>query len=138
MPDDAAVIGRDGLQPRAQARHGLRGERDLGHEKSHAAAGLERVVDGAQIDLGLARTGNAEKQLHAEAPARERATDRVHRGLLFLVEPVRLRGDVLARRMVVRVGDALHPARVLAHVAARHEPVDRRRRDVQPVEHERF
>ena len=135
MPDDRAVVRRDGLQPRTQARHGLRGERHFGHEEGHAAAGRERFLDGAQVDLGLARAGDPEEQTHREAARLHVRREGVDRRLLFVVERVGPGGDVFARRVVVVVGDAFDAARLLAHQSALDQPGDGGGRHREPVEH---
>ena len=62
------VQQRDGVaEARLEAADGLRRERDLGHEHDHALAALERRGGGAQVDLGLARAGDAVQQVR---PAR--------------------------------------------------------------------
>ena len=46
------------LEPRGR----LRGEADLGYEHDRRASGAERLLDRAQVNLGLARTGDAVEQ----------------------------------------------------------------------------
>ena len=60
MEDGEAVA-----EPGAEARHRLRGEADLGDEDDRAAAALERRLDRGQVDLGLARAGDAVQELLA-------------------------------------------------------------------------
>ena len=43
----------------AEAPHGLRRERDLGHEHARRAARRKRALDGLKVHLGLARPGDA-------------------------------------------------------------------------------
>ncbi len=58
------VQERDGVaEARGEARDGLRRERDLRHERDHALAALERRGRRAQVDLGLARAGDAVQQV---------------------------------------------------------------------------
>ena len=67
----------------AEARDELRRERDLRHEHDGAATELLRLGDGAQVDLGLARAGDAVEQERLCADlGRERRRERVHRDLL--------------------------------------------------------
>jgi hypothetical protein len=49
-------------EPRPEARHRLRGEADLGHEHDRAAAAGQGRLDRGQVDLGLARAGDAVQQ----------------------------------------------------------------------------
>ena len=51
----------------AEAGHRLRGEADLGDEDDRAPAPLQRRLDRRQVDLGLARAGDAVQQLAARA-----------------------------------------------------------------------
>ena len=44
---------------RPEARHRLRRERDLGHEHDGALPGIERALDSLEVDLRLARPGDA-------------------------------------------------------------------------------
>ena len=71
----------------AEAREKLAGhggrERDLGHQQQRAAARGERGVDGVQIDLGLARAGDAVQQERAEFPGLDGRADRVEGRLLL-------------------------------------------------------
>ena len=55
---------------------GLRRERDLGHEHDRAASGGERRLDRPQVDLGLARAGDAVEQ---EPPLRAAVIGAVER-----------------------------------------------------------
>ena len=58
-----AVQHRDVLaEARAEARRQLRRQRDLGHQHQRAAPGRPRRGDHAQVDLGLARAGDAVQQ----------------------------------------------------------------------------
>ena len=67
---EALALGQPGVQQRhrvaearLEARDGLRRQRDLGDEHDHAAAALERRLRRAQVDLGLARAGDAVQQV---------------------------------------------------------------------------
>ncbi len=56
---ESAVQDRNAVtEPRPKSRHQLRGERNFGHEHDRATAQLERALDGAQVDFGLARGGD--------------------------------------------------------------------------------
>ena len=48
--------------PRAEAVHGLRRERDLGHEHQRHAALVADALGGGQVDLGLAAAGHPAQQ----------------------------------------------------------------------------
>ena len=82
---------RDAIaEARREARERLRGHRDLGHEHDHAAAALERLLGGGEVDLGLARSGDAvEQQLLALGI--QGADDPLRRGPLRGVELDRAR-----------------------------------------------
>ena len=54
-------------EPGPEARHRLRREADLGDEDDRAAAARQRRLDRGQVDLGLARAGDAVQQLLARA-----------------------------------------------------------------------
>ncbi len=57
------VQDRDGVaEALDEPRHDLRRQRDLGHEHDRALAALQRRTHGAQVDLGLARAGDAVQQ----------------------------------------------------------------------------
>ena len=67
----------DGVaEARDEARHDLRRQRDLGDEHDHPAAARERRRGGPQVDLGLARAGDAVQQ---QPLARRRGHDRAQR-----------------------------------------------------------
>ncbi len=80
MEDGEAVA-----EPGAEAGDGLRGEADLGDEDDRPLAALQRRLDRGQVDLGLARAGDAVQQQAALGPglAVERGDDRVDRLLLL-------------------------------------------------------
>ncbi len=51
---------RDAIaEARGEARQRLRSHRDLGNEDDHPAAASKRLLGGGEIDLGLARAGDA-------------------------------------------------------------------------------
>ena len=57
--ETAVQHGHGAAEPRGEPRRDLRRECDLGNEHDRAATELERVLDQAQIDLGLARPRHA-------------------------------------------------------------------------------
>ena len=138
VPHHTPVPGRDRLQPRAQSRHGLRGERHLGHEKDHAAARLERGVDRPQVDLRFTRTRNPVQQRHPKFPLPQTRRHRLDRRLLLRVQRMRLRGDELPGRVVVVVGDALDPLRFLPQHTPLHQRRHHARRQIESGEYQRF
>ena len=76
---ERGVQQRHGVaEARAEPPHGLRRERDLGHEHDHAPPALERRGRRAEVDLGLARAGDPVEQLRA-ALARSRRPRRAAR-----------------------------------------------------------
>ena len=78
---------RDGVaEALDEAADGLRRQPDLGHEHDHAAALRERRRGGAQVDLGLARAGDAVQQQLLEAARVDRLGDRVERARLVGAE----------------------------------------------------
>ncbi len=91
------VVARAGGHPRVEqgdrvaeaateAIHGLRRERDLGHEHDRPAAARERLASGLQVHLGLSRAGDAVEQegmsRRTLALVRERRDHRPERGPL--------------------------------------------------------
>ena len=60
----------------------LRRQRDLRHQDQHLAAAPHRLGHRLEIDLGLARTGDAIDQRHREAALLDRGTERVGGGAL--------------------------------------------------------
>ena len=80
MQDREAVA-----EPRPEARHRLRRQADLGDEDDRPLAPRQRRLDRGEVDLGLARAGDAVQQLLARRPrfAVERGDDRLDRGLLL-------------------------------------------------------
>ncbi len=98
-----------------------RGERDLRHQQQRAAADRQRRFDRVQIDLGLARTGDAVQQERLERPRLHRRADRIERGLLMRVENVRravvLRGDRRQFRLQGEQPFARQSPRCFARVA---------------------
>ena len=80
----ALAVGELGVQDgdgvaeaRDEARHDLRGQRDLGDEHEHRPPLLERRARGVQVDLGLARAGHALQQQQRAGLGRG---DRLQRG----------------------------------------------------------
>ena len=72
---EAGVEQRDPVaEARAEAAERLRRQRDLGHEHDRAAAGGERRLAGADVDLGLAAAGRAREE-DVPAAAREERLD---------------------------------------------------------------
>ena len=59
----------------AEAAHRLGRERNLGHEDDGPLALLAHALDGAEVDLGLARAGHAVDDDHVAAPGLGRAPD---------------------------------------------------------------
>ena len=59
--------GHTVAEARPEAPHGLGGERDLGHEHAGVAAGLQGLLDGGQVDLGLTRARHAVDEHHVAA-----------------------------------------------------------------------
>ena len=55
-------FGRAHAEPRREAIEGLRGERDFRHQDQALAAPRHRLRDRLEIDLGLARAGDAVEQ----------------------------------------------------------------------------
>ena len=74
-----------------ELRGHLRGQGDLGDQEDRAAAEREGGVDGAEVDLGLARAGDAFEQIGRVLARDERGADLVEGGLLMRVE-LRRRG----------------------------------------------
>ena len=76
---ELGVKDGDGVaEARHEARHDLRRQRDLGHEHDHPAAVGEHRRGRLQVDLGLARAGDAVQQqpLAGRAPSRSPAAPR--------------------------------------------------------------
>ena len=63
-------FGRLGAEALLAAGDELAGEGNLGHQHERLLALRERRGDGLEIDLGLARAGDAVEQRHGEAVAR--------------------------------------------------------------------
>ena len=105
-------------EARDEARHDLRGQRDLGDEHDHSAAVREGLLGGPQVDLRLARAGDAVQQ---HPLARRGGHDRAQRrGLVGGQLRLRARGadgDVQGR--------PAHDARRDAREAARLQPAQR-------------
>ena len=92
-------------EARDEARHDLRRQRDLGDEHDHAAAVREGLRGGPQVDLGLARPGDAVQQ---QPLARRGGDDRAQRrGLVggqLRLRPRGADGDVQRARGARRAG----------------------------------
>ena len=122
--DELRVQHRDGVaEALDEARDDLRRQRDLGHEHDHALApALERLGRRAQVDLGLARAGDAvQQQLARRGGAVE---DRAR-------APPPARGSAAAARAAARrppCGPArgARPRGAIAHEPARLQPPQRR------------
>ena len=59
-------LDRRAAEARREAVHELAGERDLGQHDQRLAALLQRARDGLEVDLGLARAGDAVEQRDGE------------------------------------------------------------------------
>ncbi len=72
-------------EPRPEARDRLRRQADLGDQHDRPLAARQRRLDRGEVDLGLARAGDAVQQLLARRPgfAVERGDDALDRGLLL-------------------------------------------------------
>ncbi len=92
------VQNRDGVaEARLEARDRLRRERDLRHEHQHGSAGGERRLCRLQVDLGLARAGDAVQQEAAGdgivgRAGCERREDRLQHRALLVGQRRRVRG----------------------------------------------
>ena len=72
----ARVHDRDQIaEAAAEAAHRLRRKRDLGHEHAGRAPLGKRLLDGAQVELGFARTCDAVDNDHLAAGMLARAVD---------------------------------------------------------------
>ncbi|MPM68295.1 hypothetical protein SDC9_115226 [bioreactor metagenome] len=91
-------------EARPEAAHRLRRERNFRHQHDGGAPQLQRPGDGLEIDFGLARTGDAEKQsgVGRFSGVIEQSEDAVQRFALF------------RRRFARRVGDDFGFARFAA------------------------
>ena len=70
-------------ETKGKALEEIAGERDLREKDEHLPAGFDRRGDGLEIDLGLARTGDAVEERDRIAADRDRlAEHRGRRGLL--------------------------------------------------------
>jgi hypothetical protein len=74
------------LKAGGEPAHGLRRQRDLGHQHDRAAALLDRLADAAEVDLGLAAAGDAHEQVDGEPAAGDARAQAVEDLLLVLVE----------------------------------------------------
>ena len=101
----------------------LRRERDLGHQEQRALALGARLGDGAQIDLGLARAGDAAEQERLRRARAHPPDDRVHRGALIdRGGRGRVGLDRLAEERVGRDLAALQRDQPLGRQAAHRDP----------------
>ena len=158
---ELGVQDRDGVAEAVdEARDDLRRQRDLGHEHDRAAALGERRRGGLQVDLGLARAGDAVQQQPRRIARRDRRLDlgeggRLVGGQLRLRAP-RADGGVLGRaahgaalephepaaleapqRGEVLAGDPRRPHRREQRGLALREPVGRADR-LRPPRHARL
>src|SRR5260370_22922028 len=66
MADIGMPLDGRGTEARLEAREELGAERDLREQHDGLPSALERRRDSGEIDLGLARSGDAVEQRHAE------------------------------------------------------------------------
>ena len=92
-----------------EAPDDLRRQRDLRHQHDRAAALLERGGGRAQVDLGLARPGDAVQQPLLGPARAQRGDQRRHHGLLVRSELGRARTGG-AHAEMARAGDRATPA----------------------------
>ena len=121
----------DGLaEALLKAPDDLRRQRDLGHEHDRAAALLQRVRGGAQVDLGLARSRHPLQQAPLEPATVEHGVQRLERLLLLGGEAwqasLRAPGWTPADGQVLRAHDraaaaALTPAEPARGAGGQHE-----------------
>ena len=138
VPDDDLVVGGDGLQPAVQARHGLWREGHFGHEVDDAPAGREHGCHGMQVDLGLARAGDAVQQMRGKGAAVEAGPHRGHDGGLLFVECGGDGRHHLAMGPVVGIPLAREGARLLASQPALHKRRGDRRGQAEARQHQGF
>ena len=111
------LVALAGTQPRVQHGHrlakalveaadDLRRERDLGHEHDRAAILCQRGRGGAQVDLGLARSGHPVQQPASEAALEQRAAQRLQHAFLRVRELRRPRTAATDREMAHARGRA--------------------------------
>ena len=75
----------------------LRGQRDFGDEHQRGAPVIDRLADRAQVDFGLPRTRDAEKQDRLRGGVRHRLLDRLQRNLLLGIQNQVRRGKEFFR-----------------------------------------
>ena len=79
-------FGGADAEPRREAIEELRGQRDLRHQDQHLLAAPDRLGHRLEIDLGLARAGDAVDQGHGEAARADAGAQRIGRGALRVGE----------------------------------------------------
>ena len=79
-------FGGPNAEPRGEAIEELRGQRDLRHQDHHLLAAPDRLGHRLEIDLGLARPGDAVDQGHGEAARADAGAQRIGRGALRVGE----------------------------------------------------
>ncbi len=130
------LLALAGAEPRVQDRQALaealldrprqrRHQRDLGHQQDHRAAGGERLVRRAQVDLGLARAGHALEQQRRELPALDHPVEPRERAFLVGAQADLRRSSQRAQAVAVH-GEMLDLGE-LAHHAELHQAADHRR-----------
>ena len=80
----------------------LRRQRDFRHENQRGAPVIDRLADRAQVDLGLPRTGHAEKQDRLRGRVRHRLLDRLQSDLLLGIQNQVRRGKEFFRVGIAR------------------------------------
>ncbi len=132
--EDAHLVA----QARPEAAGGLRREADLGHQHDDLLAGRQHLLDGPQIDLGLAAAGDSRQQEGREALV-QGLLDFCQDPLLILIETQGLRA--LRRRFRFQLPrpfhgfDGQHGAQHLAQgraVVAGHPPSQVEKGRVEP------
>ena len=111
---ETAVKDRHGrAEARTKTPHGLRRERDLGHEHAGGLPALEHALDSGKIDLGLAGAGHAVHEHHVARAGTRGRLDRRKRRRLDI-------GEMLGRRRAGRRERALighaAPSSALPHL----------------------
>ncbi len=102
-------------EARDEARHDLRGQRDLGDEHDHPAAVRQDLGGGPEIDLGLARPGDAVQQQPLTRRGRDDGAQRRRLvGGQLRLGPRGADGDVQGRAAHDARGDLDEPARLEA------------------------
>jgi hypothetical protein len=101
---DARVpFGRHGAEPHLETAHHRLGQGDLGQQDQDLAVGIlgQGGGDRLQIDLGLARAGDAVQQRRLEAALPQHLAQHVGAGLLAGVERLGRQGEIGRREAVV-------------------------------------